>query len=76
MVRRRSPITEEGLGVQNLVLFNLALLEKWLWCYMHEREALWRVIMDSKYGYSWGGWCSNEVLGLYRVGLWKNIRRS
>jgi hypothetical protein len=40
-----------------------------------ERETLWRVVVDSKYGGSWGRWCSNEVLGLIGVGLWKNIRR-
>lgn len=25
------------------------------------REALWRVVVDSKYGSAWGGWCFNEV---------------
>jgi hypothetical protein len=58
-----------------LDFFNRALLGKWLWCYVHEREALWRVVVDSKYGSSWGGWCSNEVHGSYGVSLWKNIRR-
>jgi hypothetical protein len=29
--------------------------------------------VDSKYGTAWGRWCSNEVHGSYRVGLWKNI---
>jgi hypothetical protein len=31
--------------------------------------------VDYKYGSSWGGWCSSELVGAYRVGLWKNIRR-
>jgi hypothetical protein len=35
-------------------LFNSALLRKWLWCYVHERKALWRVVVDSKYGSAWG----------------------
>lgn len=43
-----------GLRVRIMLLFNRALLEKWLWHYMHER-CLWRVVMDSKYGSSWGG---------------------
>jgi hypothetical protein len=30
---------------------------------------------DFKFGSSWGGWCSNETLEAYGVGLWKNIRR-
>jgi len=50
-------------------------LGKWFWCYVHEREALWRVVVDSKYGSAWDGWCFNEVFGSYGVGLWKNIRR-
>ncbi len=33
------------------------------------------VVMDTKYDSSWGGWCSNEVHGLYGVSLWKYIRR-
>jgi hypothetical protein len=42
---------------------------------MHEKEAVWRVVVDLKYGSLWGGWCSNDVHGSYEVGIWKNIRR-
>jgi hypothetical protein len=31
-------------------------------------------VVDSKYGSAWGGCCSSEPIGVYRVGLWKNIR--
>jgi hypothetical protein len=31
--------------------------------------------VDSKYGNSWGGWCSSEPIGAYEVRLWKNIMR-
>jgi len=30
---------------------------------VHERKFLWRVVVDSKYDSSWGGWYSNEVHG-------------
>jgi hypothetical protein len=31
--------------------------------------------VDSKFGSLWGGWCSFEPVGAFRVGLWKNIRK-
>jgi hypothetical protein len=70
-----SPISERGLGVRNLLIFNRVFLRKWLWCYVHERKAWWKVVVDAKFGGSWGGWCSNKPHGTYEVGLWKNIRR-
>jgi hypothetical protein len=33
------------------------------------------VVVDSKYGSLWGGWCSLEPGGAFGVGLWKNIRK-
>ena len=43
-----------GLGALNLVLFNKSLLGKWLWRYAMERNALWRRVIDTKYGSLWG----------------------
>ena len=40
-----------------------------------ERDALWRMVMDAKYGSMWGGWCSNSVQGPYEFCLWKSIRK-
>ena len=40
----------------NLIMFNGALLGKWLWRYGHEREALWRRVIHCKYGSEVGGW--------------------
>jgi len=69
-----SSMSEGGLGVRNLLMFNHALLG-WLWCYVYKREAWWRVVVDSKFGSSWGEWCSNEPLRSYGKRFWKNIRR-
>jgi hypothetical protein len=70
-----TPISKGGLGIRNLVLFNSALLGKWLWCFGLERDAWWRVAVDSKYGSLWGGWCSREFARAFGVGLWKYIRK-
>jgi hypothetical protein len=56
-------------------MFNRALLGKWLCCYWIEREAWWRIAVDSKFGSLWGGWRSFELVGAFGVGLWKNIRK-
>ena len=48
------PLQNGGLGVRNLVLFNQSLLGNWLWRYV-EREALWRRVIDTKYGSLLGG---------------------
>jgi hypothetical protein len=68
-------ISEGGLGIRNLRAFNQALLGKWLWRYGSERDACWRVVVDSKYGSLRGGWCSLEPSGAFGVGVWKNIRK-
>jgi hypothetical protein len=69
------PTREGGLGIRNLRLFNKALLGKWLWRYEHEKEALWRSVVDAKFGSLQAGWCSLDPPGSYGVGLWKFIRK-
>jgi hypothetical protein len=69
------PIKSGGLGVRNLIQFNRALLGKWLWRYAMDREALWRLVVETKYDSTRGGWCSKEVMGTFGVGVWKHIRR-
>ena len=68
-----SPIQFGGLAIRNLRCFNEALLEKWLWIFGYEREALWRRVIRVKYGSEEGGWCSNSILGSYGVSLSKII---
>ncbi|GKV53518.1 hypothetical protein SLEP1_g60039, partial [Rubroshorea leprosula] len=64
---------EGGLGVKNLGTFNLALLGKWRWRLLEEKEALWRRVVEAKYkvnrknvwlGDKWDAECS---------GWWKDI---
>ena len=68
-----APLSSSGLGIRNLRLFNEALLGKWLWRFGLERDALWRQVIEAKYGCVWGGWCTGAVSSPYGVSLWKNI---
>ena len=34
----------------------------------------WRKVIEAKYGYGGGGWCTKLVTGTYGVSLWKSIR--
>jgi hypothetical protein len=63
-----SPISEGGLGIRNLRIFNKTLLGKWLWRYVHEREALRRLVVDAKYDSTWAGWCSLDPPWVSRSG--------
>jgi hypothetical protein len=49
-----------GLGVQNLIQFNHALMGKWLWRYATEWERL-RKLVKIKHDSHMGDWCSKEV---------------
>ena len=35
-----TPLSSGGLGIRNLKVFNVALLEKWLWRFGQEMDAL------------------------------------
>ena len=63
-----------GLGIRQLRSFNAALLGKWLWRYGLETNALWRRVIEAKYGNEWGGWCMKKVISAYGVSLWSFIR--
>ncbi|KAL8487236.1 hypothetical protein ACS0TY_023781 [Phlomoides rotata] len=42
--------SEGGLGIRELGIYNKALLHKWVWRILRERESLWVKILESKYG--------------------------
>ncbi|XP_019427156.1 PREDICTED: uncharacterized protein LOC109335476 [Lupinus angustifolius] len=42
-----------GLGVRDLSRFNLALLGKWRWRRLQDKEAFWVKVINLKYGLEW-----------------------
>ena len=63
------PLRFGGLAVRNIRCFNKALLGKWLWRYGMDREAMWRLVVEAKYGSLWGGWCSKLGKGSHGVSV-------
>lgn len=43
------PKEEGGLGIKDWGLINLALLSKWRWRYLKERDSLWSKVLSAKY---------------------------
>ncbi|RVX00548.1 hypothetical protein CK203_037030 [Vitis vinifera] len=58
-----------------LVALNKALLGKWSWRFVVERDSFWKQVIIDKFGVDEGGWCSRGVRGGYGVGVWKAIRK-
>ena len=44
------PMQVGGLGIRRLRSFNATLLGKWLWRYGLGTDALWRRVIEAKYG--------------------------
>ncbi|MCI15296.1 putative ribonuclease H protein, partial [Trifolium medium] len=44
------PKVDGGLGVKDLLLFNVSLLAKWRWCLLVEDGSLWKKVLEAKYG--------------------------
>jgi hypothetical protein len=45
-------------------------MSKWPWRYATKSEALWRLMIETKYDGLRGSWCSKEVIGPFGVGVW------
>lgn len=59
--------------MRNLKLQNESLLTKWFWRNNQEDQALWKEVIQHRYGQE-GQWCSNVVAGTYGVGVCRTIR--
>ena len=70
------PVQGGGLGIRCIWRFNQALLGKCLWRDDTEGDALWRRVIEKKYGSDWG-WGADGVKklsGPLGISLWKSIR--
>jgi hypothetical protein len=68
-----SPIRYGGLGIRKIVVFNKALLGKWMWRFGIEDSKLWRRVIATKYGINSGGWSTKNPRGSHGCGLWRSI---
>ncbi|KAK9286538.1 hypothetical protein L1049_014936 [Liquidambar formosana] len=64
---------ERGLGFWHLVDMNKALLGKWLWRFVVDKEALWKKMVSWKFGVEEEDWNTKKVRGTYGMGVWKAI---
>ena len=58
-------MSKGGLGIGNLIIRNISLLAKWLWCFYLESDSLWHRIIVSKHGPHPFEWTSLGVKGTF-----------
>ena len=63
------------LEVGNLIKRNKALLGKWLWRFLLEKDSLWHAIIVSKYGSHPNGWDANNDINSFLCASWKSIAK-
>ena len=52
-----------GLGIRKLAIMNKALLGKWTWRFASDKEALWKHVLEAKYGQEDHGWRTKKAVG-------------
>jgi hypothetical protein len=61
-------------GFALFILFNQALLSKWLWRFGRKDTRLWNRVLVAKYGLESGGWITNHTFASHGCSVWKSIR--
>ncbi|RVW97910.1 Transposon TX1 uncharacterized 149 kDa protein [Vitis vinifera] len=62
-----------GLGIRKFTIMNKALFGKWTWRFASDKEALWKHVLEAKYGQEDYGWRTKKAVGACGVGVWKEI---
>ncbi|RVW11875.1 hypothetical protein CK203_085649 [Vitis vinifera] len=52
-----------GLGLRKIAFLNKALLGKWIWRFVCDKENLWNEVISVKYGQEGLGWRTNKANG-------------
>ncbi|XP_026399115.1 uncharacterized protein LOC113294963 [Papaver somniferum] len=68
-----TPLKHGGLGVKSLRSMNKALLSKWWWRFITEKDSLWRKAMESKHGSCAFDKETRKPKASKGCGLWKGI---
>ena len=50
-------------------------MSKWIWRFIAEKEAPWRLFITPKYGTEVGGWFTKEIRGSHGDSIWKEIQK-
>ncbi|OVA10612.1 hypothetical protein BVC80_807g9 [Macleaya cordata] len=68
-----APLASGGLGIRNIWTMNLALLSKWSWRFCTEKDHLWFIIIQEKFGPHKSDWCPNPTLQTHGHSCWRSI---
>ena len=68
------PKEKEGLGIEDINNFNLALLGKWKWNLMQHQRELWARVLESKYG-GWRGLVEADRVGPESI-WWRDLKNA
>lgn len=68
--------SDGGLGIRNLRAKNAALLAKWGWRFMKEKNSLWRQVVQSIHGKSLFGWHTSGLAICSLRSPWVSISRT
>ncbi|GFY81333.1 hypothetical protein Acr_01g0011420 [Actinidia rufa] len=69
------PKKGEGLGVRDLVLFNKALLGKWIWRFAQGDDKPWCRVIKGKYGIIKRAWRTKDITHSHGSSIWKGIMK-
>ena len=54
-----------GLGLRKLALLSKALLGKWIWRFVCDKDNLWKQVILAKYGQEGLGWRTKKINGAF-----------